>query len=254
MALKIKIIDVNATNLREHPGVICFINPKNDAYKLKIEWLKEQFVNGLKIKLLYIEGEKSPKGFIEYMPGEHCWRAVNAGGYMFIHCIWTNGKKYQHHGLGKALITEVEKDAANMLGVAVMTSDGPFMASKEVFLKNGYTVAEESGKDQLLYKSFREAPAPYFKPAVQILKSNKGLILSYSRQCPWVSRFAEEIGPVLEKRKLDLTIRELKSYKEAQEAPASYGVFNLIHNDRILADRYISVTRFENIINKEFGK
>jgi hypothetical protein len=253
MGLNIKIIEVNASNLSEHPGAICYINPKNDTYKLKIEWLKDQFVNGLKIKLLYIEGEKSPKGFVEYVPGAYCWRAVNAAGYMFIHCIWTNGKKYQHQGLGKALIDEVEKDAAAMLGVAVMTSDGPFMAGRELFIMNGYTIAEETGKDQLLYKSFKKAPAPSFRPGINVLRSKRGLTLSYSRQCPWVARFAVEVGPVLKEKNIDLTIREIQSHKEAQEAPAPYSVFNLCKDDRILADRYISVTRFDNILKKELG-
>ena len=254
MALKIKIIEVNAANLSEHPGVICFINPRNKTYNLKIDWLKEQFKTGLKIKLLYIDGEKVPKGFVEYVPGEHCWRAVGADGYMFIHCIWTNGKKYQHQGLGSKLICEVEKDASEMNGVAVMTSDGPFMANKEIFIKNGYRIVEESGNDQLLYKPFREADKPFFKTAVPALKMHKGLQLKYSRQCPWVARFAEEVRPIIKEKNIDLTIREIKTYKEAQQAPSSYGVFNLLKEDRILADRYISTTRFENIIKKDLGK
>jgi len=60
LTLKTKIIEVTADNLKEHPGAICFINPKNEFNKLKGNWLKEQFKTGLKIKFLYIEGEKSP--------------------------------------------------------------------------------------------------------------------------------------------------------------------------------------------------
>jgi hypothetical protein len=251
MLLKSRIIEVTADNLDSHPGAICFINPKNQYYNLKVSWLKEQFKTGLKIKMLYIEGEKNPRGFIEYVPGEFCWRPVSAKGYMFIHCIWTNGKKYQHQGLGKLLINEAEKDAAGMNGVAVMTSEGPFMANKNIFLKNGYSVAAESGKDQLLYKPFREAPIPVFMSHELLSENNEGLIMTYSRQCPWVARFIEEVNPVLERKKLKPCIIEIKTPEEAQKASMPYGVFNLIYNGKILADRYISLTRFENIINKE---
>jgi hypothetical protein len=251
MSLNFKIAEVNADNIADHTGVICFINPKNNCYKLKIEWLKEQFLNGLKIKLLYLPGEKSPKGFIEYVPGEFCWRAVEAKGYMFIHCIWTSGKKFQHHGLGNALINEAEKDSASMNGMVVMTSDGPLMANKSIFLKNGYSIVDESGKDRLLYKPFREAHLPAFKTQNIVFDDYKGLSLIYSKQCPWVARFIEDVKPILTNRKIDFKITELRTFKEAQGAPSPYGVFNLIWNGKVLADRYISTTRFENIIRKE---
>lgn len=58
------------------PGAICFINPKHEFYHKKVEWLNEQFEHGLKIKLLYLEEQKKPVGFIEYIPGEHCLRTM----------------------------------------------------------------------------------------------------------------------------------------------------------------------------------
>ncbi len=251
MTQKTRIIDVTASNLNEHPGAICFINQKNQYHKLKVEWLTEQFSRGLKIKLLYIEGEKTPKGFIEYIPGEFCWRSVDARDYMFIHCIWTNGKKYQHQGLGGQLLTEVEKDASKMKGVAVLTSDYSFMADKRIFLKNGYRIIEESGKDQLMIKQFREAPLPVINKSANAPGHHKGLTISFSKQCPWVARFILEVKPILEREKLNPEITELRTCEEAQKAPSAYGVFNLLYNGSILADRYISTTRFENIIKKE---
>jgi len=251
MTLKTRIIGVTAENISEHPGAICFINPKNEYYELKVRWLKEQFLNGLKIKLLYVEGEKRPKGFIEYVPGAFCWRPVDAHGYMFIHCIWTNGKKYQHQGLGRQLINEAEKDASDMNGVAVLTSDNSFIADKRIFLKNGYKIIDESGKDQLLFKPFREAPLPVFKQSDHAFGNHKGLTIIFSKQCPWVARFIEEVKPILEREKLEPEIKEIRTCEEAQKAPSVYGVFNLIYNGKNMADRYISTTRFVNIIKKE---
>ena len=49
-------------------------------------------------------------------------------------------------------------------------------------------------------------------------------------------------------------IIELKTAEEAQNAPSVYAAFNLIHKGRLLADRYISTTRFKNILNKELKK
>ena len=253
MSLETTIIEVTIDNISEHPQVICFINPKHEFYYKKVDWFKEQYENGLKTKLLYLKGEKRPVGFIEYVPGEHCWRSVNAKGYMFIHCLWTNGKKYQHQGLGGLLIDEVEKDGKDMLGVAVVTSDKSFMANKEIFIKNNYNIIAESGKEQLLVKKFREGPLPSLNNREAELKKYIGLTIIYSKQCPWVPRFIEECKPILKKEKLEVKIIELKSAIQAQKAPSVYSVFNLIYNGKLLADRYISTTRFLNIIKKEIS-
>ncbi len=251
MGLKSNIVTVTMDNLAEHPQTICFINPKHEYYKHKVEWLEKQFAKGLVIKLLYIEQEKKPVGYIEYTPGEECWRGVDAKGYLFVHCLWTNGKKYQHQGLGTLLIKEVEGDAKKRDGVAVLTSNKAFMAQKELFLKNGYTVVEESGKEQLLVKQFKKKSIPKFNNWEKELSKYQELTILYSCQCPWVARFIEEVKPILKKEKLRPTIIELKTAKQAQKAPSLYSTFNLIYKGKLLADRYISTTRFMNIVKKE---
>ena len=245
MNLEPEIIDVSPDNLSDHPQVICFINPKHELYHKKVDWLKEQFKNGLKIKLLYLKNENKPIGFIEYIPGELCWRSVDAKGYMFIHCLWTNGKKFQHQGLGQLLLEAVEKDSQDMLGIAVMASDKSFMTTKEIFVNNGYQIIEESGKDQLLIKQFKDGPLPSINDWQKELVKYKGLSIVYSKQCPWVARFIEEVKPFLNENNLDPAIIEMKTPAQAQKAPSLYSVFNLIYDGKILADRYISTTLFK---------
>ena len=243
------LVDVTAANIGEHPQAICFINPKHEHFHHKVDWLKQQFKNGLKIKLLYRAGEKRAAGFIEYIPGEHCWRGVKAAGYLFIHCLWTHGKERQHQGLGALLIGAVEAEAKAMLGVCVLTSDKSFMVRRDIFLKLGYHVAAESGNEQLLLKQFKAGPKPVLlKPQPE---TGKGLAIIYSRQCPWVARFVEELKPILNKLNLPLAFTELKTPAQAQNAPCAYGVFNLLYDGRLLADRYISTTRFLNILKAE---
>jgi hypothetical protein len=245
------IIKVTPENFSEHPQAICFINPAHEYYNKKVEWFREQYKNGLRILVLYLKGEPRSVGFIEYVPGKFCWRAVNARNYMFIHCLWIYGKKYQNQGLGTLLIKEAEKDSEMMEGVSVVTSDGSFMANKSIFLKNGYKVVSVQGKDQLLVKQYKNGSLPSFNVNTEMLRNHKGLSIIYSRQCPWVARCIEELKPILKKEKLNPEIIELNTPDEAQNAPSVYSVFNLIYNGKILADRYISTTRFTNIIRKE---
>lgn len=251
MNLKHTIVGVTPDNISEHPQVVCFINPKHEYYQKKIDWLIKQFENGLKIKLLYLENEKRPIGYIEYVPGEYCWRSVNAKGYMFIHCLWTNGKKYQHQGLGSLLLGEVNKDAKDMFGVAVVTSDKSFMTDKQIFIKNGFDIVSESGKEQLMMKKFKEGPPPSINNWQSEIEKYKGLTIVYSKQCPWVARFIEEVKPFLKDHNLSPKMIEICTPAQAQKAPSLYSVFNLIYNGKLLADRYISTTRFVNIVKNE---
>ena len=95
-----QIVSVNEQNISDHPQTVCYINPKHKSHHIKIDWLKQRFDEGYKIKLLYLEGEKRPSGFIEYTNGENAWRAVSAENYLFIHCIWVSANKYKNKGIG----------------------------------------------------------------------------------------------------------------------------------------------------------
>ena len=138
-----------------------------------------------------------------------------------------------------------------MYGVSAVTSDKSFMSTKNIFLKNGYKVVAESGKDQLVLKPFSKKSLPSINNWESKLKNFNGLTIVYSKQCPWVARFIEEVKPFLKKEKLVPKVIELKTAAEAQKAPSLYGVFNLIYNGKLLSDRYISTTRFMNIVEKE---
>jgi hypothetical protein len=141
-----------------------------------------------------------------------------------------------------------------MNGVALITSEGPFMAGKDVFLKNGYeSIASVKPSFQLMVKSFKKAPKPKVKDWESQLNRFQGWNIAYSKQCPWVVRFLEELGEFIKKEGMDLKLKitELKTPEQAQNGPSLYASFNLIYNGKLLVDHYISTRRFMNIINKE---
>jgi hypothetical protein len=247
--MKPVIIDVNRENIEEYSPT-CFLNPKNEGYTKKRDWLKKRFSEGLKIKVLFDETDKKVHGFIEYIWGENAWRAVEAKDYLFIHCIWINPNSYKNKGYGSDLIEECIREAAGKQGVAAIASDDAFMATKDIFLKNGFKIIQEDGKQQLLVKPIKKEILPKFKDYKKQLGKYKGWHIVYSHQCPWVSRFIHELDKkTIDQLKIKLT--ELKTPKQAQNAPSIYSVFNLIHDGKLLADHYISSKRFYNIIQKE---
>ncbi len=249
----VNIVDINKKNITQYAPT-CFLNPKNEGYLIKLGWIKKRFSEGLKIKLLYPGKNTKCSGFIEYVPGEYAWRAVDAKGYMFIHCIWISPNKNKRKGYGSLLINECIKDAKKegKYGVAALTSGGPFMADKSLFAKNGFkSVAQTVPSYELMVKNLKRGPLPKFRDWEKQLSKYKGLNIIYSNQCPWVARSIDELKEIAEKRGLRVKTRELKSAKEAQNAPSPYAVFNLVCNGRLLVDHYVSARRFQNILNKE---
>ena len=250
-----KIITITPENAFDYtPGPSCFVNPKQPGAQKKLEWMKQRFEEGLIIKVLYLEDEQKSAGFIEYIPGEYAWRGVNAPGYLFIHCIWIYPNKLKNSGFASRLLEECLSDArtAGKNGVAVISSEGSFMASKKLFTKNGFSkVASDSPSFELLVHRLKEGPAPTFNDWRSKLVTYQGLHFIYSNQCPWVARSIDELSKVAREHKLSPTITELKTARDAQNAPSIYATFNLIYNGKLLADHYISKRRFENIIKKQ---
>ncbi len=252
--MEYRIVTINQNNITEHPQLVCFINPKHPAYKIKVEWLKSRLKEGLTIKLLYVEGESKPVGFIEYVPGEFAWRAVSAKDYMLIHCIWIYSNQYKGQGVGTKLLQACIDDAKSqgMAGVAVVTSTDAFMAKKAFFIKNGFqSIDTAPPHHELLLLPFKEAPLPKFNDWKQQQSKYQGLHIVYADQCPWVARFMSEVQDFVRQKGVVLQITKLETPSQAQQAPSPYAVFCLINNGKLLADHYISQTRFNNILKKE---
>lgn len=258
MMAEIQILDTNADNICDHP--LCgYKNIKQEGYKRKTDWLKRRFKEGMKVKMLHSAKDGSV-GMIEYVPGKYAWRAVDAEGYMFIHCLFIIPKKYKGKGLGSLMVEECVKDARRqkMDGVAVVTRKGTWMASKELFLRNGFEVVDTAPPDfQLLARKLKKsAPSPRFEGDwdKKLRKYDKGLTIIRSDQCPYVAKALREISETAEKTYgIKPRLVELKSSKQAQGAPSPFGVFSIILDGKLVADHPISNTRFVNIMRKERG-
>ena len=144
---------------------------------------------------------------------------------------------------------------AGMHGVAAMARDGPWLAGTALFLANGFEVVDSAPPDYrlLVRKLNPAAPQPVFKGdwEKKMKRYGKGLTIIRSSQCPHIAKFAGDIAETAESEYgLKPRVVELRSHREAQDAPTPYAVFAVIYNGRVLADHQISRTRFRNIMRK----
>jgi len=237
---KPSIIDVNLQNV-DKLGFFCRMSKmKTIGNQRKLNWLKERFKEGLKIKML----ELPERGFIEYIPGEFAWRGVLAKEYMFIHCIWVVGKS-KGNGYGDLLIEECVNDAKKegFKGVAAVVSNDNWMANKNLFLKNGFQIIDEAKPSfQLIARKFKKASDPEFinNWDKNLKKYQNGLTIFLTVQCPYLDDAVTTIKSYADSNKVPLKIIELKSAEDVREkSPSPYGTFNIVYNGKLLSYYYL---------------
>ena len=250
-----KIVNVTPQNVNQET-LFCIKDIKKPGFETKRQWFVKRYKEGLRLRILKDETDKM-LGFIEFTPALQAWRPVNADNFMFIHCIVVYSKKDRNQGYGSLLINEAEKEAkANKLsGLCVMTSKGSWIADKTLFEKNGFTQLEKKDRFELLSKQWDStSKKPEFYNWTKQQKKYKGWHLVYADQCPWHDKSAFDLLNTAKDYGIDLNITKLNSAKHAKNAPSGYGVFNLLHDGKLIEDHYVSATRFKNILKNELQK
>lgn len=252
----IRVITADLHNITDFP--LCgYKNRKQEGYKRKVEWLKKRFEEGMLYKVLYSEKD-GVVGNIEYIPGQYAWRPVDAAGYMFIHCIVIMKKPCRDRGYGSLLLEECIRDARSqeLSGVAVVTSKGTWMAGKDLFLKHGFHSVDKAppGFELMALKFDEKSPSPRFRGDwnKRLEALGAGLTIITSDQCPFIVKsFNEIVGTAREEYGLEPKIIHLQDWRQAQETPCAYGIFNMVYDGKLYADHPVSGTRFRNIMEKE---
>jgi L-amino acid N-acyltransferase YncA len=259
MAGSVQTLEITSANMHEAP--LCGIkDPEHEGRRAKERWLKTALKKGLKARVLLTE-KGVQFGYVEWLPGEHAWRGVEANGYIFLHCVWTYFKQYQNKGQGKLLLQACVDDArkAKMKGVATVARDRPWLAGSALFLKHGFEVVDTAPPDyELLVKKLdRSAPNPKFKGdwKRRLKKYGSGLTIIRAEQCPHSIRFADKIAAAARARYgLKPRMVTLKTWREAQAAPTPFAVFAVIYNGEIVADHHISARRFKALMDRVLAR
>jgi ribosomal protein S18 acetylase RimI-like enzyme len=247
-----EVVDTNADNI-DGCSLCGNKNANNLGHRRKANWLKERYAEGLRYKVLRSE-KFGDIGMIEYAPGNQAWRPVEAEGYLVIHCLWVI-RKHKDKGLGSLLLESCLRDAkkSKCRGVAVVTSSDSFMARSDLFIKAGFVSVESIPPYELLVKKFKKAaPDPRFiVERERVLKRyRKGLTILAADQCTYVSKSVERIAKASRTLGLEPRVVRVRSAKASRELPTPYGVFSILYNGKLIAERPISATRFMSIMRK----
>ena len=256
MSDTVEIVSVDASNV-EKEGFFCRKSKrKSPGYKLKSEWLEQRFAEGVRIKILHENGRSV--GFVEYLPAEYAWRAVNAAEYMVIHCIWVVGRA-KEKGYGTRLLNECIEDArdSGKHGVAMVTSRKPWLAGSELFLRNGFELVDQAPPSfELVVKRFDDAPLPSFPQDWdrRLASYGSGLTVVYADQCPYNEYGVEVVDDAARQRGLDFRTVKLISSQQVREcAPSAYGIFNVVYDGKLITYHYEAEKTLAKLLDTQIG-
>jgi GNAT superfamily N-acetyltransferase len=238
MKEEVEILAVDAENI-ERLGFFCYKSkPKTPGYEKKLAWLSQRFSEGMKIKILYENGKS--KAFIEYIPGEYAWRAVDAKNYLFIHCLWVVGRA-KGKGYGSRLLQECVQDACaeGFDGVAMLTSSGNWLAGSDLLLKHGFeVVAQAPPSFELLALGFRQATTPTLPNDWddRLQKFGHDMTVIYADQCPYIDRLVQAVFNAGRELGIDVRAVEFHDCEQVQRsAPSAYGVYSVIYRGALMS-------------------
>jgi L-amino acid N-acyltransferase YncA len=238
----VRIVTVDASNVAEE-GFFCYKSkPKSEGYRRKMAWLEERFAEGMQIKILY-EGKRSV-GFVEYIPGEFAWRAVDAKGYIVVHCLWVvgSGKK---KGYGSRLLEACVREAHERQkhGVAMVTSSGNWLAGSKLLLRNGFESVDQAPPSfELLVKKLDDAPDPAFPTdwEERLARYGSGLTVLRSDQCPYIDNGVRIVLETASELGIPAQVVEVEDCRQAQDLALSpYGLFGVVYEGKLLSYHYI---------------
>jgi ribosomal protein S18 acetylase RimI-like enzyme len=235
------IVEVTKDNVAEVGFFCCMSKRKTEGYQRKFRWLQDRFDEGMRIKMLDLK--QGGRGFVEYVPGEHAWRAVNAEGFMFIHCVWIVG---QSRGKGYAimLLNECIKDAkgSGMKGVVALTSERNWLLGKKLFLKHGFESVAEYPPFNLMVKKFdNDTSSPSFSGDFddRLRKCGEGLTIFRSDQCPYLNNAVKVTLDAAKGFGIEIKVVELKTAEDVRRlAPSPYGVFSIVYDGKLVDYRF----------------
>lgn len=256
MSTPFEIVTVDATNV-EAEGFFCYKSkPKSEGYQKKLAWLQQRFAEGMRIKIVY-EGDRSV-GFIEYIPGSHTWRVVEAPDYLVVHCLWVVGRG-KKKGYGSRLLQACEEDARQRgkLGVVMVSSQGNWLAKDKIFLKNGFEKVDSAPPSfSLLVKRFRPGPAPAFPEDWEQRQARygAGATIVYADQCPYMPDAVQQAVDAFAERGIAAQVVKLETSEAVRaSSPTPYGVFGVVYDGQLLSYHYLGKKELRRL-DEEFLK
>lgn len=244
-------INLTLENIDEE-HICCAISDKKhlEGVNAKKEWLKKQIENGHIFRKLNQNG----KVFIEYGDLEKEFVPIIGDNYSYIYCFWVSGS-FKEKGHGKNLLEYAISDAKQKgkNGICVVSSQKktPFLSDKKYLENFGFKVVDTAlPYFELLALSFNDKETPKFTTNAKENKlDEKGLVIYYNDECPYIRNCLKEIEEVCNEKNIDLKLHYIDEVEKAKEMPCFMNNFCVFYNGEFITHELLNKGRLIKFLN-----
>ena len=260
-------IRVTKDNLEKEHICCAISNNKDIQVSSKKAWLADRFEEGL----VFLKSVERGKCFIEYIPAENAWVPIDAGGYMYIDCLWVSGS-FKGHGYSTDLLDACINDSKEkgMKGLCILAASKkkPFLADPKFLKYKGFKVADEADNGiQLWYLPFEESAgeqgtsgvsqwtcpsdSPAFKACAKHPRiDEKGYVLYYTSQCPFNAKYVPILEKTAEENGIQFHAIHIESCEDAQNAPTPVTNYALFFDGEYVTNEQMNDKKFLKLVRK----
>ena len=245
-------IRVTKDNLEKEHICCAISNNKDIQVSSKKAWLADRFDEGL----VFLKSVERGKCFIEYIPAENAWVPIDAGGYMYIDCLWVSGS-FKGHGYSTDLLDACIRDSKEkgMKGLCILASakKKPFLADPKFLKYKGFKVADEADNGiQLWFLPFSDnAEKPRFKECAKHPHiEDSGYVLYYTDQCPFNAKYVPIVEQTAKEHNIPFRAVHIVSKEQARNVPTPITTYALFRNGEYLTNEQMNDTKFLKLVSE----
>ncbi len=215
-------IDLVPKNLaNEH--LCCIIRAKpNPGITAKRAWLSARLPEGHVFRKLDVKDCV----FIEYAPLETAWVPVVGDNWLYIYCLWVASTQ-KGHGYGSALLESCIDDARRQekSGVCMLGAEKQkaWLSDQRFARRFGFETVDTTPDGYELLALSLDGTKPRFAPSVTQCIDEKGLVVYYDMQCPFIPARVATLQKYCAEQGIPARFVEVDSLAAAKSLPC---VFN----------------------------
>jgi len=208
-----------------HEHLCCIIRTQKlcPGIEEKRRWLADRLTEGHVFRKL----DAKATVFIEYAPLEKAWVPILGNNFLYIYCLWVDGKE-KGKGYGRALmeycIADAKAKGKSGLCMLGSTRQKHWLSDQSFAKKFGFKAVDFTDNGyELLCLSF-DGTSPHFTAKAKAHRiANSDLTVYYDDQCPYIHQSLEIIEGVCKKNNVAFSFVKIDSLEKAKDLPS---VFN----------------------------
>ena len=251
MEQNVEFINLTPENLAdEHLCCIIRTRKKHPGVEAKRQWLAERLKEGHVFRKL----NQKCCVMIEYAPLETAWVPVEGENYLYIYCLWVDGKS-KKHGYGRALLEYCLADAKaqGKSGVCLLGAkkQKAWLTSQAFVQKFGFQTVDTTKDGYELLSLSLDGTTPRFTPSAKAQAiPEQELTIYYDMQCPFILQRVELVREHCQEKGFPVTFHPVETLEQAKALPCVFNNWAVFYQGQFQTVNLLDIPTLERILKR----